>query len=36
VRGTVPTFYLKQLLQNVLKDVDGVRAIDNQVAVVAN
>ncbi|MEX2306032.1 MAG: hypothetical protein WD738_00465 [Pirellulales bacterium] len=33
VRGAVPTFYLKQLLQSVLKDVDGVRVIDNQVTV---
>ncbi len=31
VRGIVPTFYLKQLLQSALKDLN-VR-IDNQVAV---
>jgi hypothetical protein len=36
VRGRVPTFYLKQLLQTVLKDVDGVSWIDNQVDVVSS
>jgi hypothetical protein len=35
VRGAVPSFYLKQVLQTVLKDVDGVRQIDNQVTVVS-
>jgi hypothetical protein len=35
VRGAVPTFYLKQVLQSVLKDVKGVRLIDNQVQVVS-
>lgn len=35
VRGCVPSFYLKQVLQTVLKAVDGVRSIDNQVDVVA-
>lgn len=34
VRGTVPSFYLKQVLQTVLKDLDGVRRIDNQVDVI--
>jgi hypothetical protein len=33
VRGSVPTFYLKQILQSVLKNVDGVRWVDNQVTV---
>ncbi|MEX2306226.1 MAG: hypothetical protein WD738_01460 [Pirellulales bacterium] len=33
VRGAVATFYLKQLLQRVLKDVDGIRVVDNQVTV---
>jgi hypothetical protein len=33
VRGTVPTFYLKQVLQSVLKNLDGIRWIDNQVTV---
>jgi hypothetical protein len=36
VRGRVPTFYLKQVLQTVLKDVDGVTWIDNQVDVVSS
>jgi hypothetical protein len=36
VRGIVPTFYLKQLLQCVLRDVEGVRAVDNQVIVVSS
>ena len=31
--GRVPTFHLKQLLQTMLRDIDGVRRIDNQVAV---
>jgi hypothetical protein len=35
VRGIVPTFYLKQVLQTVLKDINGVRLIDNQVQVVS-
>jgi hypothetical protein len=35
VRGCVPSFYLKQVLQTVLRTVDGVRSIDNQVDVVA-
>lgn len=32
--GRVPTFYLKQLLQTWLKNLDGVTRIDNQVEVV--
>lgn len=35
VRGRVPSFYLKQLVQTVLRDLDGVRWIDNQVEVIA-
>ncbi len=35
VRGCVPSFYLKQILQTVLRGVDGVAWIDNQVDVVA-
>jgi hypothetical protein len=35
VRGSVPTFYLKQILQTVLKDIEGVRQIENQVQVVS-
>lgn len=33
VRGSVPTFYLKQMLQRLLIDVEGVRQVDNQVRV---
>jgi hypothetical protein len=36
VRGTVRTFYLKQMLQTVLKNVTGIRRIDNQVTVVSD
>lgn len=36
VRGTVPTYYLKQVLQHALKNLEGVRWIDNQVTVAAN
>jgi len=35
VRGRVPSFYLKQQLQVALKQLDGVRWVDNQVDVVA-
>jgi hypothetical protein len=35
VRGSVPSFYLKQILQTVLRKVDGVRRIDNQVTVIS-
>ena len=34
VRGRVPSFYLKHLLENVLLRVDGVQSVDNQVDVV--
>ena len=33
IRGRVPTYYLKQLLQTVLKDVGGVAYLDNRVEV---
>lgn len=33
IRGRVPTYYLKQLLQTVLKGVGGVAHLDNQVEV---
>jgi hypothetical protein len=36
VRGNVPTFYLKHLLQSVLRDVEGVRAIENQVLLISS
>jgi hypothetical protein len=35
VRGAVPSYYLKQLLQSALMDLQGVSRVDNQVAVVA-
>jgi hypothetical protein len=35
VRGLVPTFYLKQVLQTLLKNLEGVRLVDNQVTVVS-
>jgi len=35
IRGRVPTFYLKQLLQDALKRLDRVRRIENRVDVVA-
>ena len=34
VRGQVPSYYLKQVLQSVLRDVSGIRRIDNRVDVV--
>jgi hypothetical protein len=34
VRGRVPSFYLRQLLEKVLKRIDGVQRINNQVDVV--
>ena len=33
VRGDVPSFYLKQMIQTALRDLKGVRRIDNQVKV---
>jgi hypothetical protein len=36
VVGTVPTFYLKQLLQSLLKDIEGVQRIVNRVDVVSS
>ena len=35
LRGRVPSFYLKQMLQSWLKGLDGVEQIDNQVDVVS-
>ena len=34
VKGAVPTYYLKQLLQSALKKLEGVRRIENCVVVV--
>jgi hypothetical protein len=36
LRGRVPTFYLKQVLQSILKDLPGVRRIDNRVDVISS
>ena len=36
VRGQVPSFYLKQVLQSVLRDVGGITRIENQVDVVCS
>jgi hypothetical protein len=36
LRGRLPTFYLKQLLQTLLKGVDDVRQIDNQVDILSS
>ncbi len=36
IHGAVPTFYLKQMLQTTLRNLDGVRLIDNRVSVGLN
>lgn len=36
IRGTVPSFYLKQVLQSALLELSGTFKIDNQVEVVSN
>ena len=33
VRGSVPSYYLKQLLQATLRDIEGVTRVNNQVDV---
>ena len=33
INGKLPSFYLKQVLQTILRDVPGVRQIDNRVNV---
>jgi hypothetical protein len=35
LRGRVPTFYLKQVVQTLLRNIDGVTCVDNQVDVVS-
>jgi len=35
VRGQVPSFYLRQVLQTVLNRLDGVGVVDNQVDVIS-
>jgi hypothetical protein len=34
VRGRVPSFYLKQVLQTILNRLDGVRLVNNQADVI--
>jgi hypothetical protein len=34
VRGSAPTYYIKQMLQAVLGQVEGVTRVDNQVVVI--
>ena len=34
VRGQLPTFFLKQILQRTLRELEGIERIDNQVEVV--
>jgi len=36
LKGRVPSFYLKQVLQTVLRDLPGVSQVDNQVDVVSS
>lgn len=33
LEGRLPSYYLKQMLQTLLRDVEGVEQIDNQVTV---
>jgi hypothetical protein len=34
IKGAVPSFYLKQLLQSLIRDVEGVRRVINRVEVI--
>ena len=36
INGKLPSFYLKQVLQTILRDVSGVRRIDNRVNVISS
>jgi osmotically-inducible protein OsmY len=36
LHGRLPSFYMKQMLQTMLKDLDGVKKIDNRVDVVSS
>jgi osmotically-inducible protein OsmY len=36
LRGSLPSFYLKQLLQTVVRDIEGVGRVDNQVVVASS
>ena len=33
IHGHLPSYYLKQILQTTLRDIDGVKEIDNRVDV---
>jgi len=33
LEGELPSYYFKQMLQTILRDVEGVRRIDNRVSV---
>ncbi len=33
LNGKLPTYYLKQLVQEILRDLDGVDCIDNRIVV---
>ena len=35
IRGRLPSFYMKQILQTLLRDLDGVKRINNQTDVVS-
>lgn len=35
VKGSVPSFYLKQMLQSALQGLEGIRQIENDVEVVS-
>ena len=36
VEGQLPSFYLKQVLQTILRDVPGVKQVNNRVSVVSS
>jgi len=36
VSGAVPSFYLKQVLQSLLRNIDGVHRVENRVDVVSS
>lgn len=36
IRGNLPSYYLKQLLQTILREIPGVTRINNQIAVVSS
>ena len=36
IRGRVPTFYLRQLLERIVSRVNGVRYVDNQIDVICS